>query len=194
MTTPQLFIKSEERPFFAHHMLLHASDLAIKEAEATQVGQFNRCLSAMVMISLSVEALLNAVGSRVITDDWSSFERFRPYEKIDALVEKLGIDRDATQPPWPTLQYLGGFRNDIAHAKPELVVKQAVMPDAGLTKTMFKIPQSTLEREITLGNAKRTLEAVQTLKGLLTDALPVDSRFGIYSDMSIGSTTLHVPI
>lgn len=194
MSTPQLFKKIEERAFFAHHMLLHASDLAIKEAESTQVGQFNKLLSAMVLTSLAIEALLNAVGSKVAVDDWLVFERLRPHEKIDSLVASLGINRDATQPPWPNLQYLGGFRNDIAHAKPESVVKQNVMSETGLTKTMFVTPASSLEREITLGNAKRALEAVQTLKGLLTDALPVDARFGIYADMWVGTTTLHEQI
>jgi hypothetical protein len=191
MSNLPLFCKTEERTFFAHHMLLHAADLAIVDAEATEVGRFNKCLSAMVMTALAVEALANAVGSRVVSDDWSAFERLRPHEKIDTLVTTLGITRDTTEQPWTTLQYLGGFRNDIAHAKPEAVVKQRVTPEVGLTKTAFDKPLSALEREITLGNAKRTLAAVQKLKGLLTKALPPDARFGIYGDMWHGSTTIH---
>lgn len=185
MNSPQLFRKTVERPFFAHHMLLHAADLEIKEAEATECGRFNKCLSAMVMTSLAIEALANAVGSRIVAD-WPSFERLRPHEKIDLLVNQLSIARDPTKEPWTTLQFLGGFRNDIAHPKPEPVKRESVLPEVALAKTAFEAPLSALEREITLGNARRSYAAVNALKRLLTDALPVKARFGIYADMWSG--------
>jgi hypothetical protein len=190
MTTPALFRKTEERTFFAHHMLLHVAELEIAGAEASEVGHFNRCLTAMVMSALSVEALANAVGSRV-AEDWPTFEAMRPHEKLDYLVEKLAIARDAAQEPWSTLHYLGGFRNDIAHPKPEEVTSNRLLPEAGLKKTAFDTPLSKLEREVTLGNAKRSYAAVHALKGLLTDALPTTKRFGIYADMWHGSTGSH---
>jgi hypothetical protein len=187
MTKPPLFRKTEERIFFAHHMLLHAAQLEIEAAKASEVSQFNKCLAAMVMTALAVEALANAVGTRV-AKDWIAFERLRPHEKIDFLVKSLGVQRDTGKEPWTSLQYLGGFRNDVAHPKPEVVTQERILPQAGLTKTAFKAPQSRLEREITLGNAMRAYEAVHALKGLLTDALPETDRFGIYGDMWHGST------
>lgn len=190
MDKPQLFRKTEERTFFAHHMLLHAAQLAIAEAEATEHGRFNKSLAAMVMTALAVEALANAVGSRVATD-WPAFERLRPHEKIDLIVERLQIPRDTSQEPWTTLQFLGGFRNDIAHPKPELVLKENVLPEVGLTRTAFQTPLSVLEKEITVRNAKRAHAAVQDLKGLFADALLADARFGIYADMWHGRTSAH---
>lgn len=190
MTAPALFRKTEERTFFAHHMLLHVAELEIQIAEASVTGRFNKCLTAMVMSALAVEALLNAVGSRV-SKDWTAFERMRPHEKLDALVHRLAIERNPSMEPWVTLQYLGGFRNDIAHPKPEEVICSRVLPESGLTKTAFDTPWSKLEREITLGNAKRSLNAVHALKALLTDALPEPDRFGIYVDMWHGSTDVH---
>ena len=187
MTTQDLFCKIEERTFFAHHMLLHVAELEIKSAEVCELGRFNKCLTAMVMSALSVEALANAVGSRV-AEDWPTFEKLRPHDKLDYLVKRLAITRNPYQEPWSTLQYLGGFRNDIAHPKPEAVTSSRVLPEAGLVKTAFDAPPSKLEREITLGNAKRGYVAVRTLKGLLTDALPVPDRTGIYVDMWHGST------
>ena len=190
MNKPSLFRKTEERTFFAHHMLLHAASLAIAEAEANELGRFNKCLSAMVMTALAVEALANAVGHRAI-EDWATFERKRPGQKIDLLVNRLAVLRDETMEPWTTLRFLGGLRNDIVHAKPEEVFKEVLLPEAGLSKTAFATPLSALEREITLGNAKRTYSAVHALKGLFTDALPPEARFGIYVDMWQGSTALH---
>ena len=43
MNTPQLFRKTEERTFFAHHMLLHAGEQAIADAASSEVGRFNKC-------------------------------------------------------------------------------------------------------------------------------------------------------
>jgi len=59
----------------------------------------------------------------------------------------------------------------------------------GLARTAFEPPLSRLEREITLGNAKRTHAAVERLKHMLAEALPEEARFGIDADMWHGSTT-----
>ena len=189
MNSQPLYRKTEKREFFAHHMLLHAASLSISEAEATQVGHFNKCLAAMTMTALAVEGLVNAVGSRVAID-WIEFEKLRPHEKIDALVSQLAIDLNANVNLWTTLRFLGKFRNQIAHPKPELIVKDSHLPESALNNTNFSTPQSKLEREITVGNARRVHDAVEQLKGVFTDAMPVDKRFGIYADMWSGSTSL----
>jgi hypothetical protein len=80
------------------------------------------------------------------------------------------------------------FRNDIAHPKPELIVEEKVLSRVGLEKTLFHSPKSKLEHQITVGSARRAHNAVNTLKTLLTDALPKDKRFGIYVDVWSGST------
>jgi hypothetical protein len=190
MNKPKLFRKVEEREFFAHHMLLHAAELEISSAEESQLGRFNKCLAAMVMTAIAVESLLNAVGSRIV-EDWPCFERLRPYEKINLIVDQLKLQRDPEKEPWTTLTFLSGFRNDIAHAKPEPIIKERILPEVALAKTAFDTPHSTLERKITLGNARRVFSAVHKLKGLLTDAMPADLKFGIYTDMWSGSTTEH---
>ncbi|MEI7826048.1 MAG: hypothetical protein WCI01_12165 [Chlorobiaceae bacterium] len=191
MMTSALFRKTEERTFFAHHMLLHAAQLEIADAEASELGRFNRCLAAMVMVALAIEALVNAVGSRV-ANDWPEFERLPPHEKINHLVERLSISRDQNSEPWQTLQYLGVFRNAIAHPKPEEIICERILPQAGLNKTWLDIPRSRLERKITLGNAKRAYDSVHALKEILTHALPENDRYGIYGDMWHGSTKLEI--
>lgn len=135
----------------------------------------------MVMSSLAVEALANAVGGRVITD-WATFERLSPLEKIGRLVEELTITYDSNIEPWSTVRWLAGFRNDIAHAKPELVQEEKFLPEVALGKTLFDSPQSRIEREITLGNARRAHTAITTIKKILADSLPVEKRLGIYCD------------
>ena len=69
-----------------------------------------------------------------------------------------------------------------------MVVEEKVLPEVGLEKTLFHSPKSELERQITVGNARRAHNAVNTLKTLLTDALPMEKRFGIYVDAWSGNT------
>ena len=187
-----MFRKSEEREFSAHHMLLHAAELEITAAEAHETGRFNKCLAAMAMTALAVEALLNAVGKRVVTD-WPGFERLRPYEKLDVLVEQLSLVRGEAKEPWTTLGFLGSFRNDIAHPKPEPIASVRILPEVGLARTSFDRPLSALEKVITVGNARQAYCAVHALKGLLTDGLPSEKRFGIYVDAWSGTTSKHEP-
>jgi hypothetical protein len=181
--------QTQEREFFAHHMLLRAGNTNLNEATKSVVGRFDRCLATMVFSALAVEALANAVGSRIVSN-WATFERLKPSEKIDTLLQSLNIMRDARKPPWPALRFLAGFRNDIAHPKPEQLAKVRVLPESVFDTTFPDAPLSKLEREITLGNARRVLEAVQVLKGLLTDAMPAKQRFGIYADASSGRARL----
>ena len=39
MNTEQQFRRTQEREFFAHHMLLHAAERQIDEARASEVGR-----------------------------------------------------------------------------------------------------------------------------------------------------------
>ncbi len=171
-------------------MLLHVAHLELEIAKSTKIGRFNHCLVAMTFSALAVEALANAVGSRLV-DEWSDFESASPLAKIRLLSERLGISYESTQKPWATLRYLIRFRNAIAHAKPERLLEERVMSEAKYNAQLFRKPPSRTEREITLSNAKRCFEAVHNLKGLFTDALPVEKRFGIYVDAWSGGSKLH---
>lgn len=184
---PRLMKQTQSREFFGHHMLLNAAEMKIESAKQSEVGCFNNCLAAMTMTAIAVEALLNAVGSRVVKD-WRTFERLKPPEKLIELQRELGFKLEPRENPWDTLHYLAGFRNDIVHAKPELVDEAKHFVEPAPTKLLFRKPPSKLEQKITVDNASRSLEAVQTLKGILTDALPVHLRFGIYVDAWSGST------
>ena len=182
-----VFYKQQEREFFAHHMLLHAASLEVEQAERRELGQFNKCLAAMVLSALAVEALANAVGTKagIYTD---AFERASPLDKIDRLVAHLRISRVSTREPWTTVRYIVRFRNAIAHPKPETVITKQLLPEAALEKQLFDTPLSKLEREISVGNARRVYRAVEKLKVLFEEALPEDQRLGIFGDVWSGTT------
>lgn len=170
-------------------MLLHVANLELETAKSTELGRFNHCLVTLTFSALAIEALANAVGSRAV-DECSDFESASPLAKVRLLAERLGIKYDSTKKPWSTLRYLTRFRNAIAHAKPERVLEEKVMHEAAYNAQLFRKPPSKMEREVTLGNAARCFGAVHTLKGLFTDALPVEKRFGLYGDACYGGAEL----
>jgi hypothetical protein len=141
----------------------------------------------MTLSALAIEALANAVGSRVVAD-WVIFERLSPLEKLETLATALSISYDTRM--WSAVTQLARFRNDIAHPKPELIKEKKYLPEVGLRNTLFDSPQSQIERQISLGNAERAYKAICTLKAVLADSLPGDKSFGIYADMWLGTTTL----
>lgn len=188
MTKPKLKAQSQTREFSGHHMLLHAANLLAEKASFEEEGRFNHCLAAMTMSSLAVEALLNAVGKRSVPD-WGTFERANPGEKIRQLHGVLNFSYDPKVQPWETLRTIGKFRNSIAHVKPEPVSEVRHFSDPAPPDILFARPLSKIEREITVGNARRYVDAVQSLKRILCDALPVGRRSGIYVDSWGGSTT-----
>ena len=190
MKQPTLLAHTQTRELFGHHMLLHASELQLEAAEASEVGRFNHCLAAVVMTSLAVEALLNAVGSRV-ANDWAAFERSNPLEKLSYLRTVLQFPFDPLASTWSILQELGALRNDLAHAKPQGIRETKTYAEHVANSFLSHRPLSTLERQITVGNAQRFINAVQELKGILTDHLEPELRFGIYVDAWSGSISRH---
>jgi hypothetical protein len=152
MNTTQRFRKTQERE--------------IEEAKASEVGRFNKCLAAMVFSALAIEALANAVGSRVASD-WAAFESLNPLEKLDSLARELSIIYDPNKEPWSAITQLARFRNDIAHPKPELVSEEKILFEVALGKKLFDSPQSRIEHQITLGNAERAHKAVWEIGDVL---------------------------
>jgi len=177
------------RNFSAHHMLIGAARAALEDAEKKMPGWFYNELIAMVMCALSIEAISNAVGERVIPN-WRDFESSSPIAKLRIICQKLEIEYGQNKEPWSTAKWLSKFRNSIAHAKPELVDEEQVWTREEYEKRRADHPKSKIESDITLGNAKRALQAVERIKDLLCEKIPADDALGLYSDAWVGSAKL----
>lgn len=181
----QLLQETRERHFSLHHSLLHIAALELEALERKDVGSFNHALIAITLSALAVEALLNAVGDRAIRD-WKDFERTSTRVKLRVLTDHLGVSINAGE-PWQSLRWLGGFRDAVAHGKPESVVSRRVLTVAAREKGRFDAPSSKLEEEVTEGNAKRAVGAVYRLRDMLCEKVNPDLQFGLWSDGWSGS-------
>jgi hypothetical protein len=145
---------------------------------------------AITFSALAIEALANAVGDRVIAD-WKDFETASPYAKVRMLAEHLDVPYDARESLWASIRWLGQFRNRIAHAKPELIVDERIIDEHEYKSEHLAVPESKLEKWITVPNAKRAVEAIDRLKTLLCTKVPPERALGLYNDAWHGSTRRH---
>jgi len=169
------------RNFSAHHMLIAAARIAVNGAAKKRPGCGFDPLIAITFSALALEALCNAVGARLI-DRWKDFESASPIAKLRLLCSQLDIEFDPKSEPWSTTLWLAKVRNQLAHAKPELIIRRDEVQADHYEKWRDHTPNSALEAELTTGNAKRAYNAAEKIKQLLCDKIPTDRAFGLYSD------------
>lgn len=179
-----------ERNFSAHHMLIGAARASLEDAKAKRPGFFYSQLIAMTLSALSIEAMCNAIGDRVISD-WKDFETSSPNAKLRLLCERLKVQYDKSLEPWASARRLFKFRNLIAHAKPELVREEKVFSREEYDNRSPEFPKSKLEKGVTLENASRAVHTAEQIKDILCTRVPPEDALGLYSDSSFGHASLH---
>jgi hypothetical protein len=70
------------------------------------------------------------------------------------------------------------------------VIEEIYLTQQEHDNRLFDVPESKLEKQITLGNAKRALNATEQIKKILVKQVPADQALGLYVDGWSGSTTL----
>jgi hypothetical protein len=175
------FRRVQERHYSAHHTLLRVARFELAKAERKERGWFDSTFVALTFSALAIEALSNAIGDRIVPD-WKDFDSASPLAKVRLLAERLDLPYASGSEPWRTICWLGKFRNLIAHPKPEAILDDQFITEGDAEKRSFDPPKSKLERQVTVGNAKRALEAVEEAKLLLCNKIPAEERFGLFSD------------
>lgn len=170
-------------------MLLGAAKMALQDAIEKKPGHFYSELIAMTMASLAIEAIANAVGI-VVIKEWKDFESLNPNSKLRLICENIGIEYNSKKEPWSTAKWLYGFRNDVAHAKPELVNETYVWHREEFEKRKLENPKSKVESEISLGHARRAVERVTEIKDILCAKIEPDKVLGLWCDSWQGTTKL----
>jgi hypothetical protein len=179
--------RTKERKAAPHHMLLSAARHAYEAAVMSEVGGTYSQLVAMTFSALALEAMCNAFGDAVIRD-WDDFERAAPLAKLRLVAEQLGLEYDRDVEPWASAKWLISFRNLIAHARIDPVRESALMTEAEHEADLKVIPQSKLEKKISLDHARRAVTAVDEIKKLLLERVPEGKAFGLGSDEWSGSS------
>lgn len=171
-------------------MLVEVADRAVQRAEKKPPGALYDELTAILFSALAIEALSNAIGDRVVAD-WSDYESARPLAKLRILTSSLSVPFDRTKEPWVTARWLFRFRNAMAHAKPEFVTEETVLTAEEADQRLFDRPLAKMEKEISLANAKRALEACRSIHECLCGRVPAEMALGLSADGWSGKMSEH---
>ncbi|MEZ0331328.1 MAG: hypothetical protein ACAH07_07370 [Methylophilaceae bacterium] len=190
MNSKSFFVKTD-RFYSAHHALLRIAEDNLLKATTKEPGWFDSQFTSIALSSLIIEAFCNAVGQKVV-NKWTDFESASPLAKLRLICEHLDIDYDTSIEPWSSLVWLIKIRNLIAHPKAEPIKHEAVISEKEYAKQRYRdIPKSKLEKEITLGNARKSLRAVNQMIDLFCEKLTPEQNFGISGNMWSSSAKKH---
>lgn len=116
---------TKTRKIIMYSDLWMAANSVLEKGRADKHGSAWQFLSALVLQAFTVEAYLNHVGQKLREEDWETWEKKPPLEKLKSVCEELGltfvVKKNAR--PWQTLKSLFEFRNQMAHGKTQPCLK-----------------------------------------------------------------------
>jgi hypothetical protein len=178
---------TKERDVRTHAELWHTSNCLLESGKQVPEGSAHQFRASLVFRAFALEAYLNWQGELLIPH-WKYLERLKPREKLDLLAGLSHLKPDFGSRPWQIVKDLYGFRNDIAHGKPEnLSSETSENLDEFLDAKLGTFIQTDWERFCTVENAIRAKKDVEQIAKSLYDGADMKSKSeGPYGPFSPG--------
>jgi hypothetical protein len=185
----------KERDYKPHHFLIQAARVGLEQAE--KVTDIDRKISnwtpydlmAITFSAFALEAICNSFG-KAFVERWKDFEYSSPIAKLRIICAKLEINPDFQQEPWSAALWLMAFRNDVAHARPDFIETDEIVPvNENNFWDIHNDPPSKIEKQINLENAKRAVKAIQEILDQFYLKIKPDERGNLFFDSFSGKTT-----
>jgi hypothetical protein len=171
-----------QRRFNPHLLLLDGAQHYLRVAkERKHDGWYFEWLGAIVMSALSIESIGNCYG-KVLIPNWGELvgERIKqklgasPKWKLERVAESCGIKPDFQTHPWLTASQLTRFRDQVAHATRDHIVKEGDYTLGDWTQVRDEFLQADMEKMITEEFATKSCDAIEqiihALNATLTDS------------------------
>jgi hypothetical protein len=168
---------TKERDVRIHASLWHSSHCLLKRGQEEENASFHRFMASLVFTAFTLEAYLNWLGGQLFPH-WSYLERLKPKEKLELIADQLKVTIANGKRPWQTIKPLFGFRNDIAHGKPQTLNIETVEPIDDLEKKMNEIARTDWENFCTRENAERAREDIEHILKTLREAANLKDDLG----------------
>jgi hypothetical protein len=112
---------TEEKFLYIHNDLRNAAPYFKKRVDRRFLqkrmdGVFYEMLAALTLTAFAIEAMINFFGHKLISD-WK--ERESLVKKMELVGQRIDVRVDWTVRPFSTIKELKGFRDTLAHGKPE---------------------------------------------------------------------------
>jgi hypothetical protein len=170
MSKPKVVTVTKERDVRIHANLWRTSWCLLERGQEQEKASYHQFMASLVFTAFTLEAYLNWLGDKLFPH-WSYLERLKPNEKLKVISDQLQVPVDHGQRPWQTMKPLFGFRNDIAHGKPEAIATESVEPiDEHLEKKLGQIVRTDWEKFCTRENAERARDDIEQILKILHTA------------------------
>jgi len=175
------------RDYHPYHQLLGAAQMALESAEEEDPGYYYHQMIAITFSALAFESIVNSFGNHFIKN-WNDFESARPKAKLRIVCDHFNIDPNFEEDPWSCVTWLMGFRNNIAHAKPEFIKFDKDMTETQFEKIKYEPPKSKIEKTISLPSAQRAVKSIEMIKEIFCDQLSENDWGNLLGDGFHGSS------
>ena len=178
---------TKQRDVRTHAELWHTSNCLLKAGQDVLEGSAHQFRASLVFRAFALEAYLNWHGEHLIPH-WQYLERLTPREKLDLLASLSEVTPDYGSRPWQIVKDLYGFRNDIAHGKPENISSETSEDvDEFLDAKLSTFIKTDWERFCTEENAVRAKEDVKEIASALYNGANMkDKSDGPYGPFAMG--------
>lgn len=167
---------TKQRDVRIHAELWHTSNCLLRVGQKERTGSAHQFRASLVFRAFALEAFLNWLGQKLIPH-WKYLERLNPIQKLDLLSDLTHVKPDYGSHPWQIVKELFGFRNDIAHGKPETLSGETLENlDDFLDGKLRQYLQTDWERFCTEQNAVKAQEDVEKIAALLYDAAGMSKK------------------
>lgn len=107
---------TKERNVRTYAEMWRTSHVFLQQGKIIHEGSYHQFMGSIVFTAFTLEAYLNHIGPQIF-NCWESLEKLSPKDKINVIMDKIGLEVDYGKRPWQVIKNLFGFRNDIAHGK-----------------------------------------------------------------------------
>lgn len=161
---------TKTRDVRTHAELWRTADWLLEAGQRETRGSTHQFRASLVFRAFALEAFLNWLGQHLVPH-WSYLERLKPKEKLDLLSDLIKVEPDYGSRPWQILKDLFGFRNDIAHGKPEKLDYEGVEDlNDFLDGKLGEVIRTDWEKFCTPENAIRAKEDVEKIASILYES------------------------
>ncbi|HEX4425590.1 MAG TPA: hypothetical protein VH079_09325 [Terriglobales bacterium] len=158
---------TKRRDVRIHADLWHTANCLLDAGQRDIKASAHQFRASLIFRAFYLEAFLNWLGQHLIPH-WSYLERLNPREKLDLLNDLIHVTPNYGAPPWQIVKDLFGFRNYLAHGKPESSATESMEAlDEYLDEKLGRMSQTEWERFGTEGNAVKAKEDIEKIATLL---------------------------
>ena len=132
-------------------------------------------LATIVMSALALEGLVNSLGERKL-EKWSDFESSQLTGKLRIICKELDVEFIGGHQPWQHVGWLVKLRNQLAHAKPQIVKCDEEIGKDELEK-LFSLSPASFEKAISVASVEKALSIVRGIRDIFLEKLdPVEDN------------------